>query len=70
MACLLQFLLEVLFYATTECLVMSFIIPDLVRNEVQGAGDILRNLVDQVCSGSLVSNGSHFDASTYLFVST
>jgi hypothetical protein len=70
MACLLQFLLEVLFYATTECLVMSFIIPDLVREEVQQVGTVLRTLVRQVCSGSLVATGSHFDASTYLFVST
>jgi hypothetical protein len=55
---------------------MSFIIPDLVRNEVQSVAFSLRQTVQRVCSGisSSATGGSRenhlLDAPSYLFVST
>ena len=76
-ACLIQFLVEVTFYETTECAMVHFLIPDLVRTEVQTAGVALRNIVNQVCTSqslSLSSSSSSsnvlLDAPRYLFVST
>ena len=74
-ACLVQFLVEVIFYETTECVMVHFLIPDLVRTEVQTAGIALRNIVKQVCTSqslSLSSSSSNvlLDAPRYLFVST
>jgi hypothetical protein len=75
-ACLVQFLVEVLFYETTECAMVHFLIPDLVRTEVQTAGVALRNIVIQVCTSqslglsSSSSSNVLLDAPRYLFVST
>jgi hypothetical protein len=79
-ACLVQFLVEVIIYETTECAMVHFLIPDLVRTEVQTAGVALRNIVNQVCtsrslglsSSSTASSSSNvlLDAPRYLFVST
>ena len=47
-ACILQFVVEVLFYETSECVFIHFIIPDLARNEVRSVGfaihQVLQNL--------------------------
>jgi hypothetical protein len=76
-ACLVQFLVEVIFYETTECAMVHFLIPDLVRTEVQTAGVALRNIVNQVCtsqslglSATSSSSSNVLDAPRYLFVST
>jgi hypothetical protein len=82
LACLVQFLVEVVFYETTECAMVHFLIPDLVRAEVQGAGVALRNIVSQLCTSqslgrtsssslSSPSAAAHvmLDAPQYLFVS-
>lgn len=51
---------------------MSFIIPDLVRNEVQSVGFSLRQTVQRVCAGAFsgTKETSSLDAPSYLFVST
>jgi hypothetical protein len=71
-ACILQFVVEILFYETTECLLMSFFIPDLVRTEVQSVGFSLRQTVQKVCAGNYnFGKDSHaLDAPSYLFIST
>jgi hypothetical protein len=76
-ACLVQFLVEVIFYETTECAMVHFLIPDLVRTEVQTAGVALRNIVNQVCTSQSLglsttssSSSNVLDAPRYLFVST
>jgi hypothetical protein len=79
LACLVQFLVEVIVYETTECAMVHFLIPDLVRTEVQTAGVALRSVVNQLCtsrtlgpssSSSLSSSKVVLDAPRYLFVST
>lgn len=57
-ACVLQFVVEIIFYETTECLFMSFIIPDLVRNEVQSAAFSLCQTVQRLCFGLSTSTTS------------
>jgi hypothetical protein len=71
-ACILQFIVEICFYETTECLLMSFLIPDLVRSEVLSVGFSLRQTVQKVCSGvsSNSKSTSSLDAPSYLFLST
>jgi hypothetical protein len=49
-ACLLQFFVEIFFYETTECLLMNFFIPDLVRTEVLAVGFSIRQILQRVCS--------------------
>ena len=49
MACALQFVLEIVFYETTECLIVNFTIPDLVKTEVVAVGNALRSTITQVC---------------------
>jgi hypothetical protein len=67
---MIQLVAEVLFYETTECIVMNFIIPDLVRTEVQSVGFSLRQTIQKICSGSITPKQSVLDAPPYLFVST
>jgi hypothetical protein len=76
LACMVQFLVEVIVYETTECAMVHFLIPDLVRAEVQGAGVALRSIVSQLCTSqsfglASVSSSSNvkLDAPNYLFVS-
>jgi hypothetical protein len=71
-ACLLQLVVEVIFYETTECIVMNFLIPDLVRKEVQSVGFSLRQTIQKISSSSLTSSKlcGVLDAPSYLFVST
>mmetsp|Transcript_29297 Transcript_29297/g.49447 ORF Transcript_29297/g.49447 Transcript_29297/m.49447 type:complete len:2221 (+) Transcript_29297:134-6796(+) len=49
MACVLQFFVEILFYETTECAIVNFLIPDLVKKEVVAVGDALRMTITKVC---------------------
>lgn len=68
---MVQFLAEIMFYETTECVLMNFIIPDLVRAEVQSVGYSLRQTLQNMCSGSIDSSSqSILDAPSYLFIST
>jgi hypothetical protein len=63
---------DILFFETTECLIMSFFIPNMIQKEVQSAGFILHKALQQIISSSLSSEQSTpiFDAPTFLFVST
>jgi hypothetical protein len=49
MSCLLQFLVEIFFYETSETLLLHFLVPDLVRVEVQSATFTLLKAIDQMC---------------------
>jgi hypothetical protein len=68
MACLLQFLVEVFFYETSEALLLHFIVPDLVRVEVQSATFTLLKAIDQMCQHD--SPNVVLNAPGYFFVST
>jgi hypothetical protein len=79
-ACLLQFVVEIIFYETTECLLMNFFIPDLVRTEVLAVGFSIRQILQRVsvssstpsltASGHDLTVSATLDAPNYLFVST
>lgn len=51
---------------------MSFLIPDLIQKEVQSAGFILHQALQQIISSSNNHNQSSMilDVPSYLFVST
>lgn len=66
MACIFQLLIEFLFYETTECLMMNFFIPELVRNEIQSVIFILKQTMT-------ISNSTQhwiLDTPMYFFTST
>lgn len=71
-ACVVQLVLEILFYETTECIVMNFIIPNLAVKEVNYVIYQLKRIVQKLCSGSLGHeiNPPILDAPSYLFLST
>ena len=68
MSCLLQFLVEVFFYETSEALFLHFVVPDLVRVEVQSATFSLLKAIDQMCQHD--SPNVLLNAPEYFFVST
>jgi hypothetical protein len=72
LACIFQFLSDILLFETTECVIMSFLIPNLIQKEVQSAGFILHQAFQQIISSSLSSEPVEpmLDAPSYLFVST
>lgn len=72
MACIIQFLTDIVVFETSECVIMSFLIPDLIQKEVQSAGYILHQALQQIISSSLHQNHSSviLDVPSYLFVST
>jgi hypothetical protein len=68
-SCVIQLIIEVFFYETSECIMMHFIIPDLARNEVRSVGFALHQAVQTVWSAAN-ADPPLLDAPTYLFVST
>jgi len=71
-ACLMQIAIEILFYETTECAIVHFIIPSLVLDEINNASDALHKAVQKICA-SLYSEQDKtivLDAPQYLYVST
>ncbi len=59
LACIFQFLSDILLFETTECLIMSFFIPNMIQKEVQSAGFILHQALQQIISSSLSSEHQH-----------
>ena len=70
MACIVQILIEIVFYETTECVIVHFVIPSLARKEVQTASVMLQQAVQRICSNRLDRDSLFLDAPRYLFVST
>jgi hypothetical protein len=68
-ACMVQFAVEVIFYETSECAIIHYVIPDLARNEVHSVKFLLHRAIESlwadVPGSELVLN-----APEYLFVST
>lgn len=68
-ACIFQLIIEVLFYETSECAIVQYVIPDLARHEVNSANFVVMQAVQQICG--FHSRGKDvLDAPNYLFVST
>jgi hypothetical protein len=79
MACLFQLALEVLFYETSECAIVQFVIPDLARHEVVSANYVIMQAIQQICGSQFQTKGQErgnggradpLDAPRYFFVST
>ena len=77
MACIFQFTIEFLFYETTECMIINFLIPELIRKEVQSAAFSLRRTLQSICSENnmnqlqqLTLSNDILDAPSYFFIST
>jgi hypothetical protein len=70
-ACIIQILLEMLFYETSECIVVHYLIPSLVKNEVQAAAQSLHTAVEKICNDStnVEMNSVILDFPAYFFVS-
>jgi hypothetical protein len=56
-ACVLQFIVEIVFYETTECAIVNFLIPDLVKREVVAVGDALTHTISKVCDAKYGPSG-------------
>lgn len=67
MACVLQFVIEVFFYETVECLWINFSIPRLVREEVESVIAAFNRTVDFAFSRRITL--PVLDAPKYFFVS-
>jgi hypothetical protein len=68
-ACMVQFAVEVIFYETSECAIIHFVVPDLARNEIHSVKFLLHRAIESlwvdVPGSELLLN-----APEYLFVST
>ena len=61
MACVIQFLIEILLYETSECAIVHFFIPNLAA---------IQQAIQRVCSSASDVSTIILDAPRYLFVST
>ena len=61
-ACALQFIVEIIFYESTECFIVNFVIPDLVKKEVVAVGDTIRATIIKVCDAKFGPSGEGFAA--------
>jgi hypothetical protein len=68
LACVVQFLVEFLFYETTECAFIHFIIPDLARYEIRSVSFTLQQILQNLW---VTSTGPPplLDVPSYLYVS-
>lgn len=69
-ACIMQMWIEVVFYETTECAIVHYLIPSLVRNEVQSVSETLKNAIEIICSPLKKEYDLVLDVTQYLYVST
>lgn len=69
-ACILQFVIEIVFYETSECAVVQFFIPDLACNEIRSASFAIQQTLQRLCSFATQGTAGVLDATRYLFVST
>ncbi len=67
-ACILQFIVEVLFYETSECVFIHFTIPDLARNEVRSVGFALHQTLQNLWVES-TDAPPILDVPSYLYLS-
>jgi hypothetical protein len=68
-ACVVQFSIEVVFYETSECALIHYLIPDLARNEIHSVQFVLHKAIESLW-GDVPGNELLLNAPEYLFVST
>ena len=69
-ACILQFIAEILFNETLECIWIQCVIPMLVKDEIRKVGDSITEIVNELCSQTQQDDTLFLNAPDYLFVST
>jgi hypothetical protein len=67
-ACVLQLIVEIVFYETSEAIFLHFVIPNLARVEVQTATVALRGAINEICQQQ--SHEVILNSPQYFFVST
>jgi hypothetical protein len=72
LACVVQFLVEIFMFETSECVWMNYLIPDAASTEIQAIKFQLRCTVDSLCSSTTNAHKHKYflDAPEFLFVST
>jgi hypothetical protein len=66
---IIQLVAEIVFYETSECIIMNFVIPDLARHQVRSVGFALNQAVQNVWRAAETS-AAVLDVPRFLFVST
>ena len=69
-ACIIQFMVEIVLNETMECVWIQCIIPMLVSNDVRRVGDSITDIVNDLCSNTPKDSRLFLNAPEYLFVST
>lgn len=69
-ACVVQFVIEILFYETSECAIIHYLIPDLARNEIQSVQFVLHKSIESLWIDVPAGHELPLNAPDYLFVST
>lgn len=68
-ACVVQFAIEIVFYETSECAIIHYLIPDLARNEIHSVQFVLHKAIESLWV-DVPGNELILNAPDYLFVST
>jgi len=69
-ACIIQFIVEIVMFETMECVWVNCAIPVLVSDEVRRVGDSLTEVIHNLCSNAETDSNMFLNAPDYLFVST
>jgi hypothetical protein len=70
LACIVQFIVEILLFETMECVWINCAIPVLVSDEVRRVGDSITEVVRNLCANVETDSKLFLNAPNYLFVST
>jgi hypothetical protein len=70
MACIIQFVTEIVLFETMECVWVNCCIPVLVSDEVRRVGESITEVVRNLCSNVHADAHIFLNAPDYLFVST
>jgi hypothetical protein len=70
MACIIQFVTEIVLFETMECVWVNCCIPVLVSSEVRRVGESITEVVRNLCSNVHADANIFLNAPDYLFVST
>jgi hypothetical protein len=71
-ASIMQILIEIILYETSECAIVHFVIPSLVHDEIRDAAVTLHHAIQKICTSAENNDNTNLalDAPQYLFVST
>ena len=69
-ACIIQFIVEIVMFETMECVWVNCAIPVLVSDEVRRVGESLTEVIRNLCSNADPDSNIFLSAPDYLFVST